>query len=197
MVTSSFQHSNSDTIKNSHNNIMQLSSFIIVLGAIAPAFAAPILDQLLQSAASPLSSISVLPTSVREALVSADDTTALSFLQPNSAKPQSSSGTFTTASAQQQDPLPYAFYCENPNFDGSCQYGVMTRESLLQCFPVSENLNDKISSYRVGQGCCGFYRNGGCDDRLFTADRRSDAKLGPEHDNQISSYKCNFTCDGL
>ncbi|KAI5842803.1 hypothetical protein BZA05DRAFT_411481 [Tricharina praecox] len=62
------------------------------------------------------------------------------------------------------------------------------------CNDVGSKMNDRITSFKVLYGCCNFYRNGGCNDLLFQADRREHSNIGSTNSDQISSYKCNLTC---
>jgi len=80
-------------------------------------------------------------------------------------------------------------FCVDSGFRGACD---LVAPSDGVCTNVPADFNDRITSYNVQGGCCGFYLNGNCDGALFTATNRADGDL-EEHGNNdvISSYLCS------
>ena len=60
------------------------------------------------------------------------------------------------------------------------------------CHNLSFTLNDKITGFDVGRGCCSFYRHYGCnkEDFLFSAFNRAHSRLPPYDNDIISSLRC-------
>ncbi|KAI5820575.1 hypothetical protein BZA77DRAFT_341251 [Pyronema omphalodes] len=63
-----------------------------------------------------------------------------------------------------------------------------------KCFTLDETRDNKISSFKVEEGCCAFFKHQKCVNRLFEAFNREHSMLGEEHNDQISSYKCAAQC---
>ncbi|KAI5785395.1 hypothetical protein FPQ18DRAFT_351591 [Pyronema domesticum] len=90
----------------------------------------------------------------------------------------------------------YLQYCRAKDYQPRewCQF---RSPPFLECQNLSGMWDNSITSYRVYGRCCAFYRNHDCNDKLFDAQDRSHGQLGPAHNDQISSYKCNGDCSGL
>ncbi|KAK0646645.1 hypothetical protein B0T16DRAFT_391044 [Cercophora newfieldiana] len=64
----------------------------------------------------------------------------------------------------------YVKYCENANYGGKC---IEISPAVGECVSIPSNMNDKLSSYKVERGSCDFFKHGGCQERLWTAENRS------------------------
>ncbi|KAI5820569.1 hypothetical protein BZA77DRAFT_349299 [Pyronema omphalodes] len=87
----------------------------------------------------------------------------------------------------------YMIACKHQDFNGWC----IPRNKWIPwdtCFTLDRMHDNHITSYRVRDGCCAFFRHPGCQDRLFEAYDRGHGKLGKHHNDQISSYKCAREC---
>ena len=119
----------------------------------------------------------VLPAAVRNALLHGDSDKAIDLLGLEEAVV---AATIKERSELQKraDPYVWNLYCADKDYQGVCMYGMITSQYIMSCYYVGDSLNDKITSYMVGGGCCAFYRHAGCGERLFTALSRSDGQLG-------------------
>lgn len=94
----------------------------------------------------------VLPDEVRTALVNDDVALAAQLLGLSQATGeaggrQGGEEQFSTAeSSPPPQDLPYVFYCEDEDYGGECQFGLMAENTLKTCYPVSDDLNDKSVS---------------------------------------------------
>ncbi|KAI5798387.1 hypothetical protein FPQ18DRAFT_399929 [Pyronema domesticum] len=87
----------------------------------------------------------------------------------------------------------YMIACKHQDFHGWC---IPDNKWVPwgKCFTLDKTHSNAITSYRVLDGCCAFFRRPGCTDRLFEAHNRGHGKLGKGHNDQISSYKCAKEC---
>ncbi|KAK4448858.1 hypothetical protein QBC34DRAFT_425955 [Podospora aff. communis PSN243] len=83
-------------------------------------------------------------------------------------------------------------YCEHINFSGAC---VELVPNVNQCYNVPNHMNDKLSSYKVQNGYCDFFRHANCDDFLWTARNREHNDVSdPRHKDQVTSFRCTHSC---
>ena len=216
----------------------------------------------------------VLPGEVRTALVNDDVAHAAQLLglsradSPTTGEASGGGGKegeqFSTAASsppgQDAQNLPYVFYCEDEDYGGECQFGIMADNTLKTCYPVSDALNDKsvpslplspppslppdpstpslLTGVGDADGCIGKTglqatrsRTGVvgsiataaassgclpprtavmglpspffpisvlfCRRSAVTDDGNVHRKLTGDHNDAISSYKCNYNCEGV
>ncbi|KAI5815872.1 hypothetical protein BZA77DRAFT_314485 [Pyronema omphalodes] len=67
-----------------------------------------------------------------------------------------------------------------------------------ECYTrIFDNWSKVISSYQVRNACCSFYAESDCQNYLFTAEARGDARLQGSHDDAIVSMRCRKDgCNG-
>ena len=91
----------------------------------------------------------VLPDEVRTALINDDVALAAQLLglsqdTGEASDKQGGDEQFSTAaSSPPPQDLPYVFYCDDQDYGGECQFGLMAENTLRTCYPVSDALNDK------------------------------------------------------
>ncbi|SPO06795.1 uncharacterized protein DNG_09489 [Cephalotrichum gorgonifer] len=86
--------------------------------------------------------------------------------------------------------------CEHRDFGGAC---LNITPKVNECINLSSWWNDKLSSYKVQDGSCDFFRHANCVEHLWNADNRDDAAVGGplglgDHNDAVSSIRCPRSC---
>ncbi|CCX33542.1 Similar to hypothetical protein CCM_09353 [Cordyceps militaris CM01]; acc. no. EGX87731 [Pyronema omphalodes CBS 100304] len=78
-----------------------------------------------------------------------------------------------------------------PNFEFAPPYWYGSHDLTKRlCVNLPREHHGHVESYLVEGGCCTFYEKKDCKKALFSANRKADRKLGPNHRNKIESYQC-------
>ncbi|KAI5777261.1 hypothetical protein EDC01DRAFT_635983 [Geopyxis carbonaria] len=98
-------------------------------------------------------------------------------------------------------------YCSDADLTGDCRIfststSLATSPAPLQLLPAKcENLwqlDRKITSFQVDNGCCAFYGDRNCGWFLFSATNRGDMHIKSSIDNDsIESWMCNTDCEAM
>ncbi|CCX30614.1 Similar to hypothetical protein [Podospora anserina S mat+]; acc. no. XP_001903708 [Pyronema omphalodes CBS 100304] len=78
-------------------------------------------------------------------------------------------------------------YCKHPDWVKCLKYA-SANENI--CYNMDWMWNDSVTSYEVNDGCCVFFENFNCQKPMFSAFNRKHGKIGPWHNDMMSSYRC-------
>ncbi|KAI5809231.1 hypothetical protein BZA77DRAFT_298176 [Pyronema omphalodes] len=61
------------------------------------------------------------------------------------------------------------------------------------CEVLGKDFQKRTKSFQVHHGCCTFYKDKTCSDKLFTAKERWNSNLKGKNKKSIISYRCNYS----
>ncbi|KAI5816466.1 hypothetical protein BZA77DRAFT_293350 [Pyronema omphalodes] len=78
-------------------------------------------------------------------------------------------------------------YCKHQDWVRCLNYASANENT---CYNMDWRWNDVMTSYEVRDGCCAFFENFNCQGSMFSAFNRAHGKIGPWHNDKMSSYRC-------